>query len=66
MRQLEAWSKAQPIDGMTVEVVKLEGRTPVLFIDIPGQSDDVVLLYGHYDKQPEFTGWADDLSPWEP
>lgn len=66
VRQLEAWSKQQPIDGMTVKVVKLDGRTPVLFIDIPGQSDDVVLLYGHYDKQPEFTGWDDDLSPWQP
>ena len=66
VRQLEDWSKKQPIEGMTVDVIKIEGRTPVLFIDIPGQSDDVVLLYGHYDKQPEFTGWADDLSPWVP
>jgi acetylornithine deacetylase/succinyl-diaminopimelate desuccinylase-like protein len=38
----------------------------LLFIDIPGDSDDVVLLYGHYDKQPEFSGWADDLDPWVP
>ncbi len=66
VRQLEAWSARQPIEGMTVEVVKLEGRTPVLFIDIPGQSDDTVLLYGHYDKQPEFSGWDEDLSPWQP
>ncbi len=65
VRQLEAWSKTQPIRDMTVEVVKLEGRTPVLFIDIPGQSDDVVLLYGHYDKQPEFSGWDPDLAPWK-
>ncbi len=65
VRQLEAWSKTQPIKDMTVEVVKLEGRTPILFIDIPGQSDDVVLLYGHYDKQPEFSGWAEDLAPWK-
>jgi acetylornithine deacetylase/succinyl-diaminopimelate desuccinylase-like protein len=25
-----------------------------------------VLLYGHLDKQPEFTGWAEGLGPWEP
>jgi acetylornithine deacetylase/succinyl-diaminopimelate desuccinylase-like protein len=25
-----------------------------------------VLLYGHLDKQPEFTGWHEGLSPWEP
>ena len=66
VRQFEAWSRTQPIEGMLIEVVKIEGRTPILFIDIPGASDDVVLLYGHYDKQPEFTGWEDDLGPWEP
>ena len=60
------WCRQQPVKGMQVDIVRIEGRTPVLFIDIPGASDDVVLLYGHYDKQPEFTGWADDLSPWEP
>ena len=63
---LEAWSRKQPIKDMQVEIVRIEGRTPILFIDIPGQSDDVVLLYGHYDKQPEFSGWDDDLDPWTP
>jgi len=63
---LEAWCKTQPIKDMAIEVVRIEGRTPLLFIDIPGQSDDVVLLYGHYDKQPEFSGWDDDLDPWTP
>jgi len=66
VQQFERWCREQPIRGMQVEVVKLEGRTPVLFIDVAGESEDVVLLYGHYDKQPEFSGWADDLSPWEP
>ena len=66
VRMLEAWAKQQPIKGMQVEVVRIEGRTPVLFIDIPGASDEVVLLYGHYDKQPEMVGWADGLGPWEP
>ena len=63
---LEDWCKTQPIKNMTIEVVRIEGRTPLLFIDIPGQSDEVVLLYGHYDKQPEFSGWDDDLDPWTP
>jgi len=63
---LEAWCKTQPIKDMTIEIVRLEGRTPLLFIDIPGDSDDIVLLYGHYDKQPEFSGWDDDLDPWTP
>jgi len=63
---LEAWAQKQPIQGMQVDIVRIEGRTPLLFIDIPGASDDVVLLYGHYDKQPEFSGWDDDLDPWIP
>jgi len=25
-----------------------------------------VLLYGHLDKQPEFTGWHEGLGPWQP
>ncbi|MEJ2299705.1 MAG: M20 family metallopeptidase, partial [Woeseiaceae bacterium] len=66
VKMLEAWCKTQPIKDMTVEIVRIEGRTPVLFIDIPGQSDEVVLLYGHYDKQPEFSGWDEDLDPWTP
>lgn len=60
------WAKQQDIAGMKVEVVRLEGRTPLIFIEIPGSGDDCVLLYGHLDKQPEMTGWADDLGPWKP
>ena len=65
VRQLEAWAKTQPIAGIGVDVVKLDGRTPILFIDVPGDSGDTVLLYGHYDKQPEFSGWTGDLAPWK-
>ena len=63
---MAAWARSQPIAGMTVEVVRLEGRTPLIYIDVPGEGDDCVLLYGHLDKQPEMTGWADDLGPWKP
>lgn len=63
---MASWAKQQDIAGMTVEVVRLEGRTPLIFIEIPGTGDDCVLLYGHLDKQPEMTGWADDLGPWKP
>ncbi|MFK8015351.1 MAG: M20 family metallopeptidase [Gammaproteobacteria bacterium] len=60
------WCQQQPIDGMQAEIVQLEGRTPVLFLEIPGAVDDTVLLYGHLDKQPEFSGWKDGLEPWKP
>ncbi len=46
--------------------MRLEGRTPVILIEIPGDVDDTVLLYGHLDKQPEMTGWAEGLGPWVP
>ncbi|KRB02499.1 M20 family metallopeptidase [Lysobacter sp. Root690] len=70
VKLMESWAKAQSIPGMQVEVVRLEGRTPLIFIDIPaahgGSDEDCVLLYGHLDKQPEMTGWDDDLGPWKP
>jgi acetylornithine deacetylase/succinyl-diaminopimelate desuccinylase-like protein len=66
--QMTAWArgKLKDLPGATIEVVRLEGRTPVIFIESPGEIDDTVLLYGHLDKQPEMTGWADGLGPWEP
>ena len=71
-QQFAAWAQAkiEAIAGAKLEVVRLEGRTPVIFIEIPGSerasADDPVLLYGHLDKQPEMTGWAEGLGPWEP
>jgi acetylornithine deacetylase/succinyl-diaminopimelate desuccinylase-like protein len=63
---MAAWCRTQAIPGLTVEILREKGRTPVLFCEIPGNGPDTVLLYGHMDKQPEFTGWAEGLSPWEP
>jgi acetylornithine deacetylase/succinyl-diaminopimelate desuccinylase-like protein len=60
------WCRQQPVEGMKVEVRKLPGLTPLVYVDVPGEVPDCVLLYGHLDKQPEFTGWESGLSPWEP
>lgn len=60
------WCRAQPVPGMRVEVRRLPGVTPLLLVDIPGELPGCVLLYGHLDKQPEFTGWHPGLGPWEP
>ena len=60
------WCKAQALRGARLSVERLPGRTPLLLIDVPGESEDCVLLYGHYDKQPEMTGWRDGLGPWTP
>jgi acetylornithine deacetylase/succinyl-diaminopimelate desuccinylase-like protein len=68
--QAHEWVKRQAVRGMTLEVIRLEGRTPVIFFDIPpsgaGASSKSVVLYGHLDKQPEMTGWRDGLGPWIP
>ena len=70
VQQIFNWSKAQDVKGMTLEIVRLEERTPLIFMEIPAQGethpDDTILMYGHLDKQPEMTGWADDLGPWIP
>ncbi len=66
IRLMADWCRAQPLPGMKVEVRRLPGRTPLLFIDVPGELPGCVLLYGHLDKQPEFTGWLPGLGPWEP
>ncbi len=63
---IEGWCREQPIEGLTVEVIQLEGRTPLIYMEVPGDKDDTVLLYGHLDKQPEMVGWADGLDPWTP
>jgi acetylornithine deacetylase/succinyl-diaminopimelate desuccinylase-like protein len=60
------WCRAQPVRGMRVEIRRLPGRTPLLLVDVPGELPGSVLLYGHLDKQPEFTGWLPGLGPWEP
>jgi acetylornithine deacetylase/succinyl-diaminopimelate desuccinylase-like protein len=64
-----AWAERKIADlpGATLSVERLPGRTPLIFIDVPGASnDETVMLYGHLDKQPEMTGWAAGKGPWEP
>jgi acetylornithine deacetylase/succinyl-diaminopimelate desuccinylase-like protein len=63
---MEAWARARPLRGMRLEVLRLPGRTPLIFIDIAGEGSDCVMLYGHLDKQPEMHGWAPGLAAWTP
>jgi len=70
VQQLAGWGQKRSIPGLKLEIVRLENRTPLIFIEIPaangGSDEDCVLLYGHLDKQPEMTGWDEGLGPWEP
>jgi acetylornithine deacetylase/succinyl-diaminopimelate desuccinylase-like protein len=60
------WCRRHALMGMKLEVVKLKGRTPVLFVEVDGKAQGNILVYGHLDKQPEMTGWRDGLGPWSP
>ncbi|CTP90737.1 M20 family metallopeptidase [Xanthomonas graminis] len=70
VKLMERWARAQAIPGLVVEVVQLQGRTPLIYLEVPATGAetgaDTVLLYGHLDKQPEMTGWDADLGPWTP
>jgi acetylornithine deacetylase/succinyl-diaminopimelate desuccinylase-like protein len=70
IEHVRGWLESRSLPGATVEVVELEGRTPVLLLDVPatpGAEDrGTVLLYGHLDKQPPVGGWSEGLDPWKP
>jgi acetylornithine deacetylase/succinyl-diaminopimelate desuccinylase-like protein len=69
VRDAASWVEGRKVAGLKLEVVRLPGRTPVIFFEVPATksgSTDTVLMYGHLDKQPEFTGWRRDLGPWTP
>jgi acetylornithine deacetylase/succinyl-diaminopimelate desuccinylase-like protein len=74
---IERWCRKHALPDMSIEVLRLEGRTPLIFMQVParGNHDDddaqdsgsgAVLLYGHLDKQPEMQGWRDGFGPWIP
>ena len=65
------WVREQKVAGLTLEIIRLPGRTPVMFFEVPAtrpqaQGSQTVLMYGHLDKQPEFDGWRAGLGPWTP
>ena len=69
VRNAAAWVEAQKVPGLRLEVIRVEGRTPVIFFEIAGTkpgATQTALMYGHLDKQPEFAGWRSDLGPWTP
>ena len=76
IKNAATWVQSQKVEGLTLEIIRLEGRTPVLFFEVPAfngappeavaPSSQTVLMYGHLDKQPEFSGWRNDLGPWTP
>lgn len=69
---LTSWVKAQNVEGLTLEVVKDDNRTPLILMEVPASdpaknAEPCVLLYGHMDKQPPLTDqWEEGLGPYKP
>ena len=77
VRNAASWVEAQKVEGLKLEILRMPGRTPLLFFEVDAShgkgaparakpSGQTILMYGHLDKQPEFTGWRNDLGPWTP
>jgi acetylornithine deacetylase/succinyl-diaminopimelate desuccinylase-like protein len=69
VRDAAAWVEGKKVAGLKLEVVRIEGRTPVIVFEVPATkagNTDTIVMYGHLDKQPEFNGWRNDLGPWTP
>jgi acetylornithine deacetylase/succinyl-diaminopimelate desuccinylase-like protein len=66
---MAVFARGRELPGASVEVVRIEGLTPTVLVDVPATDPrvtDTVVVYGHYDKQPPFTGWSDGRGPWTP
>ncbi|SNT42692.1 Acetylornithine deacetylase/Succinyl-diaminopimelate desuccinylase [Streptosporangium subroseum] len=64
------WIASRGLPGAQCEVFQLDGRAPLLLVDVPAttgaEARGTVLLYGHLDKQPPLGDWSDGLGPWQP
>ncbi|HEY8973642.1 MAG TPA: M20/M25/M40 family metallo-hydrolase, partial [Burkholderiaceae bacterium] len=72
VRDAASWVEGRKVPGLTLEVIRQPGRTPVIFFEVEATrpssfgTPPTVVMYGHLDKQPEFSGWRSDLGPWTP
>jgi acetylornithine deacetylase/succinyl-diaminopimelate desuccinylase-like protein len=62
------WALNQGVKGIKGEVLKDADKSPLIFIEIDAfnGATNTIMLYGHFDKQPHFSGWAEGLGPTTP
>jgi len=67
---LANWGKKRDLKGFALEIIKLDGMTPVIFATVDGTNGNdagTILMYGHLDKQPPLTeAWDEGLHPYKP
>lgn len=51
------------LKGLTCDIIKDPSYSPLIFTEIKGDLPFTLFFYGHYDKQPPFTGWMEGLGP---
>ena len=48
----------------------MEGKTPFICLEVEGSDKERderrILMYGHLDKQPHFSGWKEGTGPTSP
>ncbi|GAA1322723.1 M20/M25/M40 family metallo-hydrolase [Pseudonocardia xinjiangensis] len=63
------WVESSGLPGVACQVVELDGRTPLLLVEVPATagsaSSGTVVFYGHLDKQPALGEWSPGLGPWQ-
>jgi acetylornithine deacetylase/succinyl-diaminopimelate desuccinylase-like protein len=65
IKLVDNWINEQKIPNLKKEIIEEKDRTPLLLLELPGDFDYNVLMYGHLDKQPEMVGWSEGLAPWK-
>src|SRR5580704_3767787 len=65
LQLVDRWIDDKKIPNLKKEVLVESTRTPLLLLELPGDLDYDVLMYGHLDKQPEMIGWGEGLGPWK-
>jgi acetylornithine deacetylase/succinyl-diaminopimelate desuccinylase-like protein len=70
MDQVEAlaleWLRRHIEPEWTIHHERIPGKTPLIIIEVPGDDERTIMLYGHLDKQPEMEGWFEGYGPWQP
>ena len=68
-KHVATWIKKH-IPDARCEILQENDRTPCLFVAVLSKkeslNDTTVAFYGHFDRQPEASGWDEGLGPWEP